>query len=135
VFTLLGSSTFKVFQKQFLQPDFMPTCMQYTSTMAAEAPKRANTIAVLHLKVPFDKWHAGFQSDSEKRAATGFMDESRTKAFKLDDSTALIRMYDVNLGGMRGFLAEPERAALIAAAVESSEMFVAAPAPPAPASA
>jgi hypothetical protein len=97
--------------------------------MSTEAPKRTNAIMALTLKVPYDEWYAVFHGDSHNRAASGALDESRTKAYKVEERFAVVRFYDADLQKFGAMVKEPERAANIARFVEKFELFIAAPAP------
>lgn len=64
-----------------------------------------NVLVTAHLKQSYDAWKEIFDSDS---ARAEFCDDSRTMVGKVDDSTALIALFDVDPEKMRQRLTSPE---------------------------
>ena len=64
-----------------------------------------NVLVTAHLKQSYDSWKEIFDADT---ARAEFCDESRTMVGKVDDSTALIALFDVDPEKMRTRLTSPE---------------------------
>jgi len=80
-------------------------------------------LVVVNIKSSYDSWKAFFDSDPAVRAE--FVDESRTRVAKVDDNTALVQLFDVDMQKMSQMLNDPDSdtAAAMAEHVISRELY------------
>ena len=62
-------------------------------------------LVVVNIKSSYDSWKAFFDSDPAVRAE--FVDESRTRVAKVDDNTALVQLFDVDMQKMSQMMNDP----------------------------
>ena len=62
-------------------------------------------LAVVHIKSSYDEWKALFDEDPAVRSE--FADESRTRVAKVDDKTAMVQLFDVDMQKMSAVLNDP----------------------------
>ena len=55
-------------------------------------------LAVVHIKSNYDAWKALFDDGKPNREE--FSDESRTRVAKVDDNTAMVQLFDVDMQKM-----------------------------------
>lgn len=80
-------------------------------------------LVVVNIKSSYDRWKAFFDSDPAFRAE--FADESRTRVARVDDNTALVQLFDVDMQKMSQALNNPDSnaAAAMAEHVLSRELY------------
>ena len=61
---------------------------------------------VVKLKSSYAAWHELFVKDAENRAK--MCDESKTLVGQANDSTALVTLFDMDMGAMGAMMADPE---------------------------
>jgi len=89
-------------------------------------------LIVVHIKTNFDAWKEVFDSDPGGRV--NFVDESRTRLGKVDDQTAMVQLFDVDMEQMGKAMNDPNSPAapLIAEHVVRHDVYkVESMAPPA----
>ena len=64
-----------------------------------------NLLAVVHIKSSYDEWKKLFDEDPAVRSE--FADESRTRVAKVDDKTAMVQLFDVDMQKMSAVLNDP----------------------------
>ena len=80
-------------------------------------------LIIVNIKSSYDSWKAFFDSDPAVRAE--FADESRTRVAKVDDNTALVQLFDVDMQKMSKILNDPNStvAEVMAEHVVSREIY------------
>ena len=59
-------------------------------------------LIVVHIKSSYDAWKAVFESDPAVREE--FADDTRTRVAKVDDNTAMVQLFDVDMQKCLKFL-------------------------------
>jgi len=62
-------------------------------------------LIVVHIKSSYDAWKAVFDSDPAVREE--FADDTRTRVAKVDDNTAMVQLFDVDMQKMSEILNDP----------------------------
>ena len=80
-------------------------------------------LIVVHIKSSYESWAEVFNSDPGVRSE--FADEERTRIAKVDNNTALVQLFDVNMQKMAAVLNDPNStiATAMAGHVESRELY------------
>ena len=80
-------------------------------------------LIVVHIKSSYDGWKAVFDADPAGREE--FADDTRTRVAKVDDNTAMVQLFDVDMQKMSQMLNNPNSATVEAMAehVESREIY------------
>ncbi len=89
-------------------------------------------LLIVQIKPNYDSWKAVFDADPGGRV--NFVDESRTRVGKVDEQTAMVQLFDVNMEQMGKAMNDPESpaASAIAEHVVKHEIYkIEAMAPPA----
>ena len=73
-----------------------------TEVAAQEAPELSDLLVMVTMDNYYDWKEKAFDSDAERRATV--CDESRTTVAKVDDNTAMVLMYDVDVAAMSSFM-------------------------------
>ena len=78
---------------------------------------------VVHIKSTYDSWKAIFDEDPGRR--NSFVDESRTRVGKVDDKTAMVQFFDVDMPKMAQMMNDPNSpaAAVIEEHVVKHEIY------------
>lgn len=79
-----------------------------------------NVMITVHLKQGFDRWKQLFDGDAERAK---FCDESKTMVGKVNDSTALIVLFDVDMEKMKARLSAPEFADMVKDLVVKHDVY------------
>ena len=79
-----------------------------------------NVMVTAHPKQGYEKWKQLFDGDAERAK---FCDESRTMVGKVNDDTALIVLFDVNMEKMAARLSSPEFADLVRELVVKHDVY------------
>ncbi|MAV61606.1 MAG: hypothetical protein CMQ83_04545 [Gammaproteobacteria bacterium] len=66
---------------------------------------------VVHIKSSYDSWKAEFDNDLSGRSS--WLDEERTTVGKVDDNTAIVQLFNVDMEKMKSVLNDSESAAKI----------------------
>ena len=62
-------------------------------------------LVVVHIKSSYDGWKAVFDADPAGREE--FADDTRTRVAKVDDNTAMVQLFDVDMQKMSEILNDP----------------------------
>ena len=62
-------------------------------------------LVVVHIKSSYDGWKAVFEADPAGRQK--FADDTRTRVAKVDDNTAMVQLFDVDMQKMSEILNDP----------------------------
>ena len=62
-------------------------------------------LVVVHIKSSYDGWKAVFDADPAGREK--FADDTRTRVAKVDDNTAMVQLFDVDMQKMFEIINEP----------------------------
>ena len=62
-------------------------------------------LIVVHIKSSYDSWKAVFDADPAGREK--FADDTRTRVAKVDDNTAMVQLFDVDMQKMSKILNNP----------------------------
>ena len=62
-------------------------------------------LVVVHIKSSYDSWKAVFDADPAGREE--FADDTRTRVAKVDDNTAMVQLFDVDMQKMSKILNDP----------------------------
>ena len=62
-------------------------------------------LVVVHIKSSYDGWKAVFDADPAGREE--FADDTRTRVAKVDDNTAMVQLFDVDMQKMSKILNDP----------------------------
>ena len=62
-------------------------------------------LVVVHIKSSYDSWKAVFDADPAGREE--FADDTRTRVAKVDDNTAMVQLFDVDMQKMSEILNDP----------------------------
>jgi hypothetical protein len=66
-------------------------------------------LIVVHIKSSYDGWKAVFDADPAGREE--FADDTRTRVAKVDDNTAMVQLFDVDMQKMSKILNDPNSSA------------------------
>ena len=80
-------------------------------------------LVVVHIKSSYDGWKAVFDADPAGRQK--FADDTRTRVAKVDDNTAMVQLFDVDMQKMSEILNDPNSPAtdLMAEHVEKRDLY------------
>jgi len=80
-------------------------------------------LVVVHITSSYDSWKEIFDSNPADRAA--FADDDRTRVAKVDDNTAMVQLFNVDMQKMSEVLNDPNSPAAetMAAHVEKREIY------------
>jgi len=80
-------------------------------------------LIIVHIKSSYDGWKAVFDSGLADRKE--FADETRTRVAKVDDNTAMVQLFDVDMQKMSKILNDPNStvAEVMAEHVVSREIY------------
>ncbi len=67
-------------------------------------------LIVVHIKSSYDGWKAVFDADPAGREE--FADDTRTRVAKVDDNTAMVQLFDVDMQKMSKILNDPNSSAV-----------------------
>ena len=62
-------------------------------------------LIVVHIKSSYDSWKAVFDADPAGRDE--FADDTRTRVAKVDDNTAMVQLFDVDMQKMSEIINDP----------------------------
>jgi len=62
-------------------------------------------LIVVHIKSSYDSWKAVFDADPAGREE--FADDTRTRVAKVDDNTAMVQLFDVDMQKMSEMINDP----------------------------
>ena len=62
-------------------------------------------LVIVHIKSSYDGWKTVFDSFSDGRE--NFSDDSRTRVAKVDDNTAMVQLFDVDMQKMTKAINDP----------------------------
>ena len=62
-------------------------------------------LVVVHIKSSYDSWKAVFDADPAGREE--FADDTRTRVAKVDDNTAMVQLFDVDMQKMSEIINDP----------------------------
>ena len=62
-------------------------------------------LVVVHIKSSYDSWKAVFDADPAGREE--FADDTRTRVAKVDDNTAMVQLFDVDMQKMFEIINDP----------------------------
>ena len=62
-------------------------------------------LVVVHIKSSYDGWKAVFDADPAGREE--FADDTRTRVAKVDDNTAMVQLFDVDMQKMSEMINDP----------------------------
>ena len=62
-------------------------------------------LVVVHIKSSYDSWKAVFDADPAGREE--FADDTRTRVAKVDDNTAMVQLFDVDMQKMSEMINDP----------------------------
>lgn len=65
-----------------------------------------NILIIVHIKSSYDSWKAVFDLDPGGRVE--FADESRTRVGRVDDQTAMVQLFDVDIESLAYEINDPE---------------------------
>jgi len=63
-------------------------------------------LVVVHIKSSYDNWKAVFDADPAGRGK--FADETRTRVGKVDEKTAMVQLFDVDMQKMSKMINDPD---------------------------
>lgn len=66
-------------------------------------------LIVVHIKSSYDGWKTVFDADPAGREE--FADDTRTRVAKVDDNTAMVQLFDVDMQKMSKILNDPNSSA------------------------
>ena len=80
-------------------------------------------LIVAHIESSYDGWKVVFDADPAGREE--FADDTRTRVAKVDDNTAMVQLFDVDMQKMSKILNDPNSAAanVMAEHVEKRELY------------
>ena len=80
-------------------------------------------LVVVHIKSSYDSWKAVFDADPAGREK--FADDTRTRVAKVDDNTAMVQLFDVDMQKMSKILNDPNSpvADVMADHVEKRDLY------------
>ena len=80
-------------------------------------------LIIVHIKSSYDNWKAVFDADPGNRK--GFADESRTRVGKVDENTAMVQLFDVDMKKMSQIINNPNspEADIMAEHIISREIY------------
>ena len=80
-------------------------------------------LVVVHIKSSYDSWKAVFDADPAGREE--FADDTRTRVAKVDDNTAMVQLFDVDMQKMSKVLNDPNSTAaeVMAEHIVSREIY------------
>ena len=62
-------------------------------------------LIIVHIKSSYDSWKAVFDADPAGREE--FADDTRTRVAKVDDNTAMVQLFDVDMQKMSEMINDP----------------------------
>ena len=86
-----------------------------------------NVLVIAHLKSSYEDWKSLFDAHTER---ANFCDESQTKVGRVDEHTAIITLFDVDMEGMGKMMNSPEFQALVEPYVDHNDIFTFEPLAP-----
>jgi|TARA_B100000953_G_scaffold21189_1_gene17619 hypothetical protein len=80
-------------------------------------------LIIVHIKSSYDSWKAVFDADPGNRKE--FADESRTRVGKVDENTAMVQLFDVDMQKMSQMINKPNSpvADIMAEHIVSREIY------------
>ncbi len=80
-------------------------------------------LVVVHIKSSYDSWKAVFDDDPAGREE--FADDTRTRVAKVDDNTAMVQLFDVDMQKMSEILNDPNLPAadVMAEHIEKRDLY------------
>ena len=80
-------------------------------------------LVVVHIKSSYDGWKAVFDADPAGREE--FADDARTRVAKVDDNTAMVQLFNVDMQKMSKIINNPNSPAadLMAEHVEKRDLY------------
>ena len=80
-------------------------------------------LVVVHIKSSYDGWKAVFDADPAGREE--FADDTRTRVAKVDDNTAMVQLFDVDMQKMSEMINDPNSpvADVMADHVEKRDLY------------
>ena len=80
-------------------------------------------LVVVHIKSSYDSWKAVFDADPAGREE--FADDTRTRVAKVDDNTAMVQLFDVDMQKMSEMINDPNStvADVMAEHIEKRDLY------------
>ena len=80
-------------------------------------------LIVVHIKSSYDSWKAVFDADPAGREE--FADDTRTRVAKVDDNTAMVQLFDVDMQKMSEMINDPNSpvADVMAEHIEKRDLY------------
>ena len=80
-------------------------------------------LVVVHIKSSYDSWKAVFDADTAGREE--FADDTRTRVAKVDDNTAMVQLFDVDMQKMSEIINDPNSpvADVMAEHIEKRDLY------------
>jgi len=80
-------------------------------------------LVVVHIKSSYDGWKAVFDADPAGREE--FADDTRTRVAKVDDNTAMVQLFDVDMQKMSEMINDPNSpvADVMAEHIEKRDLY------------
>ena len=80
-------------------------------------------LIVVHIKSSYDSWKAVFDADPAGREK--FADDTRTRVAKVDDNTAMVQLFDVDMQKMSEMINDPNSpvADVMAEHIEKRDLY------------
>jgi len=80
-------------------------------------------LVVVHIKSSYDSWKAVFDADPAGREE--FADDTRTRVAKVDDNTAMVQLFDVDMQKMFEMINDPNSpvADVMAEHIEKRDLY------------
>ena len=80
-------------------------------------------LVVVHIKSSYDSWKAFFDADPAGREE--FADDTRTRVAKVDDNTAMVQLFDVDMQKMSEMINDPNSpvADVMAEHIEKRDLY------------
>ena len=80
-------------------------------------------LVVVHIKSSYDSWKAVFDADPAGREE--FADDTRTRVAKVDDNTAMVQLFDVDMQKMSEIINDPNSpvADVMAEHIEKRDLY------------
>ena len=80
-------------------------------------------LVVVHIKSSYDGWKAVFDADPAGREE--FADDTRTRVAKVDDNTAMVQLFDVDMQKMSEIINDPNSpvADVMAEHIEKRDLY------------
>ena len=80
-------------------------------------------LVVVHIKSSYDNWKAVFDADPAGREE--FADDTRTRVAKVDDNTAMVQLFDVDMQKMSEMINDPNSpvADVMAEHIEKRDLY------------